>query len=588
MSQKWKIAKSAPAKSLAKLKAYPVWLADLLYRRGVRTVKEAEEYLNPHYERDLLPPAEMLGMSKAVKRIWQAIDTDEKIMIFADFDADGVPAGVLLHLFFKEVGFSNYDIYIPDRNVEKHGLSKPAVEKFMAEKVNLIVTVDCGITNAEEVAFAKKNKIDCIITDHHLPGEKLPKAVAIVDSKQIEDTYSFKVLCGCGVAFKLVLGLMDAAGERHIFPIGWDKWLLDLVAISTVADMVPMVGENRILTHFGLKVLRKTKRLGLLELFKVLKLQLVYISEDDIGFMIAPRLNAASRMDHANQTFFLLTTENKEEAQKISKFLDDKNKERRDKVDIVLQETEKYLATLTEIPPIICYGRPDWQVGGLGLAANRLKDKYGRPVFLWASAGPGEFKGSGRSDGSINLVELMKLANADGVFTEFGGHAMAAGFSVEESKEPLVAENILNAYNNAPKDQLAPALEADREISLDDINWDTYYMMEKLGPFGMENSKPVFLLKGATLAENKTFGNGGIHLELKFKKPYGELISAIGFFNCPPTEKDCPFDVVAGHIWNGVSLQVGEKLDILGNLEKSTFKGRPELRLRIVDIRKAE
>lgn len=263
----------------------------------------------------------MKGMDKAVKRILKAIEAEEKILIFADYDTDGVPGAVVLTSFFDQIGHKKYHVHIPDRKTEAYGLTPESVEKIATEKASLIITIDCGITSVEGVKTAKKLGMDVVITDHHLPQEKIPACVAVVDNKQSGDQYDFKMLCGCAVAFQLARALATKI-DRPLKP-GWDKWLLDLVAISTVADMVPMVGENRTLTYFGLKVLRQTKRPGLIEMMKTSRLNRENINEDDIGFVLAPRLNTASRMSHANHSYYLLTTSDPAESKDIAKYLED-------------------------------------------------------------------------------------------------------------------------------------------------------------------------------------------------------------------------------------------------------------------------
>lgn len=581
MKKKWRLSKPLSKKAETDLEAHPSFLRTLLYNRGIKKAKEAERYLNPSYENDLYDPFLILGMDKAVKRILSAIEKNEKTVIFADYDADGVPGAVILWSFFREVGYTNFEVYIPDRNTESYGLSVFAIEKF-SEDVKLIITIDCGITSVDEVKLAKKRGIDVVITDHHLVQEKAPAALAIVDNKQTKDDYPFKMLCGAAVAFKLVQALMKKTD--HQFKEGWDKWLLDLVAISTVSDMVAMEDENRILTHFGLKVLRRTKRLGLQALFKAMKVSQQYVSEDDIGFMLAPRLNSASRMDHANQSFYLLTTDNQVEADRLAKFLEGKNKERKEMVDMMYSSANKVFAQYETVPDVMVYGEDSFGTGGLGLASNRLKDKYGKVVFLWAAGVGDEVKGSCRSDGRVNMVELMEAAGGKDLFIDFGGHAMAAGFSLPKEKVSLLEPSLNAAYKKIGKIEFVEEIMIDREITLNDVCWENYYAVEKMSPFGMGNLKPVFLLNGVTIAAAKAFGNGGIHLELKFTKPDGSLIPAIGFFTCTPAEK---FDAVDGHIYNGVSLEAGQKIDVLVNFEKSTFKNYPELRLRIVDLKQS-
>ncbi len=581
--KKWALKKPISKKIAENLKNYPELTQKLLFYRGIKTIEEAEIYLNPNFERDVLDPFLFADMDKAVDRIIEAIHKKEKIIIFGDYDADGVPGAAILASFFERIGYSDFDVYIPDRHLEAYGLSEKSVKQFIADKIDLVITVDCGVTNNEDIALAKENGLDVIVTDHHLTGETLPDAVAIVDAKRIDDKYPFKSLAGSGVAFKLVCAILTR--DRFNVPVGWEKWLLDLVAIATVSDMVPLVGENRVLTYFGLKVLRQTRRLGMIALLHELKIKPENVMEDDIGFMIGPRLNSAGRMSHASQAYFLLQTKDGIEAVTIAKHLEEKNKERKDSVDVILRGAEEKLLG-KNLPPVIVVGSVDWSLGVLGLTSSRLVEKYNRPVFLWGKNGNGEIKGSCRSDGTVNLVELMKEAGGEDYFINFGGHIMAGGFSITEDKVGELAERINKAYEKIEKKDVAVSIEVDEQLSLDEVTWDNYYQVEKLGPFGIENTKPVFLLAGVDIFSAKTFGNGGIHLELAFKNSKGKVIPAIGFFVCPPSLVGENFDGQNGHHFPEVNLTAGQKVDILVNLEKSTFKNFPELRMRIVDIKK--
>ncbi|MFA5737074.1 MAG: single-stranded-DNA-specific exonuclease RecJ [Candidatus Paceibacterota bacterium] len=583
-NKKWLKRKSLTKKTEAALADFSPLKRQLLFSRGIESAVEAGKYLNPSYDRDLNDPFLMMDIETAARRIIDAIYRKEKIIIFGDYDADGIPGALVIESFLKRIGYNDFAVYIPDRHLEAHGLTIKAVETFVKEKAGLIITVDCGITNIEAVDKANELGLDVIITDHHLTQVKIPQALAVVDAKREDDKYPFKMLSGCAVAFKLVQVILGI--ERFNIPEGWEKWLLDLVAISTISDMVPLEGENRVLAHFGLKVLKKTRRLGLQTLLGMLKIRPAYVSEDDIGFMIGPHLNSAGRMSQASQAYYLLRTDDEIEAVTIAKHLVEKNKERRTLVDFILKETESLLVN-KKLSPVLVIGNPRWGLGVLGLAANRLLEKYERPVFLWSRNSNGEIKGSCRSDGTVDLVELMNKAGGKKYFKAFGGHAVAAGYSLVEGKEKELEKKLNDAYKKIKIQKVKTDIEIDAELTLDDITWQTYDEVEVFGPFGVGNPKPVFLLKGVLLDSVKTFGNGGIHLELGFKNRQDGQISAIGFFTCPPTLVKEEFDSKKGHYFEGVNLTPGERLDILVNLEKSFFKIKPELRLRLVDIKRA-
>ncbi len=547
----------------------------ILFYRGVKENEEIEKFINLDYERDLHDPFLMKDMDKAVERILRAIKNNEKIVIFGDYDADGVCASAIFHDFFKKIGFENFHIHIPDRNLEGYGLNVKVIDEFAEQKAGLIITLDCGITDIEEVEKANKNSIDVVIIDHHLVTEKLPNAFAVVDSKQKNDKYPFKDLCGAGVAFKTIQALIKKGSAQggqgfNIVP-GWEKWLLDLVAIATIADMVPMLGENRVLTFFGLKVLEKTQRSGLLAFFRRLEMSPKNITEDDISFMIAPRINIASRMDHANISFNLLTTESSGEANWITGHLEGLNNERRALVDDLLGQIDEKIAE--KKPEIIIEGDSSWNTGVLGLMANRLVEKYSCPVFLWGKGNAGAIRGSARSDGSVNLIEMMKMA-PEGILSEFGGHVMAGGFSINEGKIDDFKKEISEIFKKINRQKTEnDILYIDKEISIGDANWETCEMLEKLRPFGIGNPKPVFLFKDIEIFNIRKFGNAGIHLQLDFKKSSSqggnETISAIGFFF-----KE-----------NGMAFKAVQRIDLIASMEKSFFRPTPELRLRIIDIK---
>ncbi len=539
----------------------------LLTRRGIIDEAERERFLRPSYERDLHDPFLFSQMSWAVERILFALEKKEKITIFADYDADGVPAAVILSEFFKKVGHTNFDVYIPDRHEEEFGLKEFAVKRIAATDTKLVITVDCGITDLPGAALLASLGIDLIITDHHLAPEVLPEAVAIIDPKLPGDAYPEKMLCGSGVAFKLVQALLKKLPNK--VPDGWEKWLLDLVAIATVSDMVPLTGENRALVYFGLKVLRQTPRPGLRALARVLKLEPQYITEDDIAFSIGPRINSASRMTHGIEAYELLSTSDLARAEALAKHLDEKNRERRTAVDHILASAPSVTG---DLPPILVLGNESWSLGVLGLAASRLVEQFSRTVFVWGKNSSGLIKGSCRAAPGVNVVELMARAGGSTIFTNFGGHAASGGFSLAPENLPQLEVNLLVAYEKVPREEAAVAVEPDLDLLLDEVTEDFCTNLHQLAPFGLGNPKPLLSFHRAPLMQKKTFGSSATHLELQFSREFGRPIKAIKFFAADLAER--------------ADLVPGAAINLLANLEKSYFRGRPELRLRIVEVNK--
>jgi single-stranded-DNA-specific exonuclease len=556
---------------------YPELVQKLLFHRGIQSVSDAQEFISPDYSL-IHDPYEMKDMDKAVVRVVKAILNNEKIVIFSDYDADGIPGAVVLHDFFKKIGYENFINYIPHRHEEGFGLNMAAVEKFGESDTKVLITIDCGIADAEEVSRAQEIGIDVIITDHHLPPEEAPKAFSILNPKQVGCDYPEKMLCGSGVIFKFVQGLLKneeiqkIAKEKNIdIKEGWEKWLLDMVGLATLSDMVPLKGENRIFAYYGLKVLRKSPRIGLMKLLSKLKTNQKYLVEDDIGFTISPRINAASRMGIPMEAFRLLATSDEIEADQLSEYLNKINDERKGMVAAMIKEMKnKLLQRMENLPKVIVMGNPDWKPALLGLAANTLMRDHNRPVFLWGREGGEVIKGSCRSDGSVNLVELMKHAPV-GTFIDYGGHKLSGGFSVSHDKIHLLEEELERAFEKAlvEKSMTGEGM-IDHTLTFDDVNWNTYNLIEKLAPFGEGNPKPVFLFQQSEIAAIKKFGKESNHLELSFQNSAGKKIVAIIFF--------------AAENPTFLKLKQGDRIDLVATLEKSMFRSFPELRLRIVDI----
>ena len=581
----YSLREHSPITSENPLEAYPELLQHLLRGRGISTAEHAHQFLNPDYDRDNHHPYRMKDMEKAVERVLKAVASGEKIIIYSDYDADGIPGAVVLHDFFKKIDYHNFENYIPHRTEEGFGLNIEAVEGFArgteesSNKASLIITIDCGIADVEPVARACELGMDVIITDHHEPGEIVPAAFAILNPKQADCQYPEKILCGSGVIFKFVQALVHTVRQREIVPDirnGWEKWLLDMVGLATLSDMVPLVGENRVFAYYGLKVLRISPRVGLLKLLRTINMHQRHISEDDIGFMISPRINAASRMGVPLDAFRLLSTKDEVQAGILSDHLSKINDERKGIVAAYVKEIKKIVTRRLEtgtMPKVLVVGNPDWKPSLLGLAANTLKDEYGCPVFLWGREDGSVIKGSCRSGGP-SVVDIMTTAKD--VFIAYGGHTMSGGFSVSHEKIHTLEEALSAAYDvlygGSNTDTAATSREGvviDKKLSLNDVHWNTYKIIEQLAPFGVGNPKPLFLFERIVIVATKVFGKQKNHLELQFTNGLGKKVSAILFF-------------ASGEL--SEKLSAGRVIDLVATFEKSMFKNYPELRLRVVDI----
>ncbi len=550
----------------------------LLFHRGILSPTDVEKFLSPDYEKHTHDPFLMKGMAKAVERILKAISGGERVAIWSDYDADGIPGGVILHDFFKKIGYANFENYIPHRHNEGFGLNEAGICELAERGAKVLITIDCGIADVADVAYANTLGTDVIITDHHLPNAELPPAFAILNPKQADCAYPEKMLCGSGVVFKLIQALclhLSLNANRYTLnapPIGWEKWLLDMVGLATLSDMVPLTGENRVFAQYGLKVLRKSPRIGLMKLLRKLKVDQRELTEDDIGFTITPRINAASRMGTPHDAFHLLSTTDENEADRLSDELNRVNDERKGVVAAMVKEIRKIVGERASGggPKVIVAGNPRWRPSLLGLAANTLMNEHNCPVFLWGRDGSDAIKGSCRSDGSVSVVALMQ-ATTVGVFAEFGGHALSGGFSVVPERVHFLEEELARAYERAREQSFsAPELFADAQLSLDEVSWDLWRQIEKLAPFGTGNPKPLFLFENVVPVAVEKFGKEKNHLKLIFEKTSGEKVNALSFF----WKED---EMVP-------ALRAGTPLSLAAHLERSTFRNYPELRLRIVDI----
>lgn len=557
----------------------------LLEERGVT---DHEAFLNPQYEARhdpfLLP-----DMERAVDRILTAIEKKEKIAVWHDYDCDGIPGGSLLSDFFMKIEYPAR-LMVAERN-EGYGLNEKGLSALADEGVSLLITVDCGITENENVALAQSLGIDVIVTDHHLPQNTLPPAYAVVNPHRADSVYPEKVLCGTGVAFKLVEALIQKGNFN--LPVGWEKWLLDLVALATVADMVPLTGENRTLVRFGLQVLARGRRKGLAALLRKERVPLEYITEDDLGFSVAPKINAASRMESPRLAVELLTTTDDARADELANKLIALNKSRKLEGARVAKEVKHRLEGMTQVGAIIVMGSQEWRPSLLGIAGNNIIETYKKTVCLWGKDGD-LIKGSIRSVGDVNVVELMTAARE--VFTDFGGHESSGGFSIAADKIHKLETALLKAYqgllgggsDHASEKSSGPRiLEGSQTISsaqslaahdglltLAEVTDRTYRSLRMLAPFGMENEKPIFRFTNVVVDRVTLFGAHQEHARVALSDESGGSAEAISFFIGRTSFKD-----------ELELLSPGDRVTLDAAIEKSHFMGRTSLRLRIENLK---
>lgn len=582
MTKNWKLLSPAPQNFLTEHPELPPPVAGLLYNRNLRAQKQIDEFLNPDYSQDVYDPFLFNDMEKTVERIFKATNGKEKIVVHGDYDADGVCGAVIIISTLKALGAQNVDVFLPHREIDGYGLNKNTVQKFADEKINLVITCDCGVSNYEEVVMANEKGINVIITDHHSVPETLPPAYAIIHPKIKGEAYPDKGLAGGGVAFKLVQGLLKKnLGKKP--PAGWEKWLLDLVAIATVADMVPLAGESRTLTKYGLVVLNKTKRIGLQKL--LLEARLLQedgnkkreLTADTISFQIAPRLNAAGRMNHANTAYNLLMTEDNGEAAELARELDENNEQRQKTTEELMKEAVEQIEKTQKDEPILFARNDEWPGGIIGLAAGKLKDKYYKPSIVIAK-NESEIIGSGRSIEEFNLIEALQ--ELSGYFDKFGGHPMACGFTIknESQLEEFEAKLKEKFKEKTTGKELKPVLLIDAEVDLDEINWDFYDLLEKFEPFGQTNPKPKYLAKKLTVAGLEPVGKDGKHLRIMVKHNSEKIRKTIGWDLCNENNCHCTD-------WNK-ALKIGDKIDLVFEIGANQWNGNRELQLTILDLKK--
>ena len=538
----------------------PQEIASLLLQRGIDDYESAKSFFRPELS-DLHDPFLMLDMREAVYRIIEAIQKEEKIMVYGDYDVDGTTAVALVYSFLMKI-YPQCIYYIPDRFEEGYGISTKGIDHAKGENIGLIIAMDCGIKAVDKVNYAKTLGIDFIICDHHLPGEVLPKAVAILDPKQPECSYPFKELCGCGIGFKLIQALnQEQKGTlENLLPF------IDLVAIAIAADIVPIVRENRVLTYFGIQQIQENPRLGIRFFISKLKRK---INVSDLVFVIAPRINGAGRINHGIHAVALLLSENQEVALSRGRAIELFNSERKElDQKITAQALDQIKLNEEEYSYSSVVFQPDWHKGVLGIVASRLIENYYRPTIVFAVSGD-HFTGSARSVKGVDIYQILETCKEH--IVQFGGHRYAAGLTInpedyltfKRAFELAVEQTVL-------PEQRIPSISYDLEITLDKISPKFHRIMAQMAPFGPGNMCPVFLTKDC-LDEGRTkaVGDDQRHLKLEVRDESKSTLSGIGFG-------------MANHI---SKIKNMELFDILYTVDENEFRGEKSLQLKLKDLK---
>jgi single-stranded-DNA-specific exonuclease len=585
MNKKWLVADKVEQKIVNNFPEIHPVILQLLWSRGLTNQKSIDEFLLPDYSQDVHDPYLFRDMHKAVDRIVKALEKQEKILIYGDYDADGVSSTVLLVDSLQKIGFQNINVYLPDREKEGYGLNSQAIQEIAKDKPDLMITCDCGISNKDEIKLAVNLGIEVIVTDHHCQPPELPrKALAIINPKVEKEKYPFKDLAGVGVAFKLIQALLKDDRIKLENKESIEKWLLDLVALGTVADCMPLLGENRTLVKYGLVVLNKSQRVGLRELIRVAgldknsafgdELKKIEFSLDtyNIAFQLGPRINSAGRMEHALMAYELLISQDKEKAQELAQNLEKTNKERQKFAEKIWQESQKQVGQIEqEQKAIFASGKYDdgWLIGLVGLIAGRLCEYYYLPTIVMSES-ENEIVGSGRS---IEELDIMEILNQSQKFlARFGGHKMACGFALKNKSD---LEKFKKHIHKLIKQKLAdkkltPLFFIDAQINLNDITWELNDNLKKFEPFGEDNLKPKFLTKNLTIINLEKVGKDEKHLRLMLSDEQGNIKKFMGFFLTSD--------------WSN-KIKIGDKLDVVYELSVNQWNGSQELQQKIIDLK---
>ncbi len=548
-------------------------LRQLLVNRGI-SLDDHDRFLYPDWERDVLSPYEFTKMRQAVARLFGALEKGEPMVIHGDYDADGVCGSTVLSSTLNDIAKAlNFElrlnVFLPDREKDGYGVAMHTVERLAKEGTKVLITVDCGIANGLELGRAHELGVETIICDHHQLGEHYPDKAIVLHPLAPGETYANKTLCGTGVAFKFAWALLDEARKRGAsLPPGHERWLLDLVAIATVTDVMPLLGENRTLESYGLQVLRKTRRPGLKAILASAGADMNAIDTTTVGFRIGPRLNAAGRLASAKLAFNALAATDDQTARQNALALEKLNRERQS-IFAASYEEAKFVATkFIDNHQVLVVHSETWLPGIVGLIAGRLVGDFGRPSFAFAKAGE-HWVGSGRSLGGLHLVQAMDFCGE--MFVKRGGHPQACGLTVATIDHISEFRTKVNDFAQGyfGIEGVKDLLNIDATVPLSQVTWDTLNDLGRLAPFGEGNRQPVFMASNLKVVGADTMGATGNHLRLTVIPPDGSLVKLVGF----------GFGSLAR------TLAVGSEIDVVYEPGVNEWNGRREIQYRIVDIR---
>lgn len=561
MNKKWQVyeVNEEQVDKISKENNINMLIATILSNKGITKQEEINKYLNPKRS-DFHNPYNMPDMEKAVSRIIQAKEQGEKVIIYGDYDVDGITSITVLKSFLQDIGIEA-DYYIPNRLNEGYGLNIPAVEKIASQGYNLMITVDCGISCIEEVKRANELGMEVIVTDHHEVGETLPDAVAVVDCKRKDNKYECRDLAGVGVAFKLAqaLSIKLELDEKEYLKY------LDIVCIGTISDIVPLVDENRVISKLGLMLVNQTKNIGLREILNVSGYK--QIDSTAVSFGVAPRLNACGRMGHADEALKLFLSKNLTEVQELTSLLNNYNKTRQDIEKAIYEDAISQIENnqLEKNRAIVVAGN-NWHHGVIGIVSSKITELYFKPsILLCLEDGIG--KGSGRSIPGFDLHDA--LTKCQDTLEKFGGHAMAVGLTLKQENIEQFKEKFEQIAEEQHIEEITPVIKIDAKVNLSEINKQMVESLKMLEPFGEANKMPIFLFKNLKIDSIRALSEGK-HLKLTLKDN-NVIVNAIGFN--------------LGHL--AEEYRIGDKIDVVGTLEINSFNGVDSIQINIKDLMKS-